>query len=498
MTLQKQIEEAIKNEAEKLIVRYHQYHNRVSLVAESNSKRLGESAKRKQVYTPEYWSHDKKFNPFYVKKHYKSIAHAIAMKIQNRTYVPGKPYIKEIPKVDGGIRHVTIYQIQDAAISKLFFNRLLAKNKHRFSSFSYAYRNDRNVHFAIQDISVDLKRNERTFVAEFDFSDFFGSISHSFLYNQFDQNGFYISSEEIFIIKSFLKSRKTGIPQGTSISLFLANLTCWKLDQNFEREGLKFSRYADDTIVWSTDYNKICKAVNLINDFSKEAKVKINLAKSSGISLLTKPGFPSEIESKVNLDFLGYSLSVDKISIKSRSLLKIKKQISYLLYKNLIQPLKCQSLAGQHIPANGRDSNLLSAICEIRRYLYGNLDKKQIYDYLSGRRKHLYFKGIMSFYPLVNDEKQLEELDGWIISIIYRSLKVRNSLLKKWNYDRSYSFPFNVSKEQLVSVFSHQSVNGRRLYEIPSTLLIYRALQKGLLEMGIETVMHPESLEYNY
>lgn len=90
-------------------------------------------------------------------------------------------------KGDGGKRGVSIFQSPDAVISKLFFNRLLAKNKHRFSSFSYAYRNDRNVHFAIQDIAIDLAQNERTFLAEFDFSDFFGSISHDYLYEQFDK-----------------------------------------------------------------------------------------------------------------------------------------------------------------------------------------------------------------------------------------------------------------------------------------------------------------------
>jgi hypothetical protein len=33
-------------------------------------------------------------------------------------------------------------------------------------------------------------------------------------------------------------------------------------------------------------------------------------------------------------------------------------------------------------------------------------------DYLQGRRPAILFKGAMSFYPLLNDEKQLKELDG--------------------------------------------------------------------------------------
>lgn len=498
MTLKLQIEKIIIEEADKLIKRYHEYHNRLELTSKRNKRRLGASAPEKVVYVPEYWLENKKFNPFYVKKNSKAISYSIAEKIENRTYKPNKPYIKKIPKLSGGTRNVSIYQIHDAAVSKLFFNRLLAKNKHRFSSFAYAYRNDRNVHFAIQDISVDLKRNKRTFIAEFDFADFFGSISHLFLKEQFNENGFYISSEEKFVINVFLNDRKIGIPQGTSISLFLANLTCWKLDQGFEKEGLKFSRYADDTIAWSPDYARICKAFNLINDFSVEAEVRINPKKSEGISLLTTQDFPSEIASKTTIEFLGYSLSVDKVSIKKSALLKIKKQISYLLYKHLIQPLKASSLAGQTIPSNNQDKNLLYAMCEIRRYLYGNLSKKQIQSYLAGRVKRLYFKGIMSFYPLVDDEDQLIALDGWILSVVHRSLQLRRKLLLSWGYDRSLQFPFNVEKKELLSRCANMRICGKNLLEMPSTLLVHKALKKGLIEKGIEKVMNPDSLNYDY
>mgnify|MGYP000094002439 CR=1 FL=1 len=498
MDLEARLARIIREEAEKLIARFHEYHNRVHNETERNVRRLGDSAPKKQIHTPDYWSHDKKFNPFYVKKKYKSIARSIARRIENRTYSPNDPYIKSVPKSDGGIRKVSIYQIPDAAISKLFFNRLLEKNKHRFSSFSYAYRNDRNVHFAIQDVSVDLLRNERTFIAEFDFSDFFGSISHDFLRAQFSENGFFISPEEKFIINSFLKKRKVGIPQGTSISLFLANLTCWKFDQDLEREGVKFSRYADDTIVWSPDYPKICNSFGLINDFSKSAGVKINPTKSDGISLLTKDGLPSEIVSKTSMDFLGYSLSVDRVSIKDKSVKRIQKQISYILYRNLIQPLKQKSLAGQEIPANDRDTNFLSAMMEIRRYMYGGLSKKQMKDYLAGRTRRIYFKGVMSFYPLVDDVAQLTMLDGWLLSVIHRALGLRVSLLSGHGYSRWHSFPFNVSREELLKRCAKEVIRGKTLLEIPSFLLIQKALKKGLVEEGIERVMNPDSLNYDY
>ncbi|MCG8296500.1 reverse transcriptase domain-containing protein [Pseudomonas entomophila] len=498
MSLVDQLEKIITDEAEKLISRYHEYHNRIHIESIRNKKRLGENARPKVVHTPDYWKIDKKFNPFYVLGKYKSIARSIAKKIENKSYTPNPPHIKQVPKPDGTMRSVAVYQIPDAAISKYFFNRLLSKNKHRFSSFSYAYRNDRNVHFAIQDIAVDLRRNERTFIAEFDFSDFFGSISHKFLKNQFSENGFYISPEERYIISAFLKERSVGVPQGTSISLFLANLTCWSFDQGLEKEGVKFSRYADDTIVWSPDYAKICNSFSRINDFSRAAGVKINAKKSDGISLLTKEGMPSEMPSKTSLDFLGYSLSVDRVSIKEKSIKKIKKQISYILYKNLIQPLKQKNLAGQIIPTRESDRSFLTAILEIRRYMYGGLSKKQIKDFISGRSKRIYFKGVMSFYPLVDDDKQLSQLDGWLLSVIHRALKLRSKLLLAHGYNRLDSFPFSLSREDLLDECAKIKVRKKNLFEIPSFLLIHSALKKGLLESGIEKVMNSKSLSYNY
>ena len=180
MSLEKQLEDAIYDECKKQIRRYHEYQNARHLEFVRHSKRVSPTAP-KLLYTPEHWSFDRKFNPFYVLSKRKSIARAIARKISLREYIPNPPHIKTVPKPDGGDREIAIYEIPDSAVSKLFYSRLLSKNKHRFSSFSYAYRNDRNVHFAIQDIWLDISYSARSFIAEFDFSDFFGSISHDYL-----------------------------------------------------------------------------------------------------------------------------------------------------------------------------------------------------------------------------------------------------------------------------------------------------------------------------
>ncbi len=498
MTLEERIRNAIETEADKLILRYQQYHNTLHLEHQRKAQRTT-GVPPKIVETPEAWQKSRLHNPFYVRRKAASIARSVSKKIRDGSYLPNKPFVHRVAKTGGGFRKVSVYQVPDAAISRLFYVDLLAKNKHRFSSFCYAYRNDRNVHFAIQDIAVDLQDSSRTFVAEFDFSDFFGSIKHSFLLAQFDLNGFMVSRDDRLVIQAFLNSYgDCGIPQGTSISLFLANMVCWELDKKLERCGVKFARYADDTVIWSPDYAKICEAFACIDDFSREADVKINAMKSAGISLLKKKGMPAEMAPTDSIDFLGYSLSVGYVSIKSAAVENIKSQISYILAKHLLQPLRKTPLRALIIPANDHDTALISAMAEVRRYLYGGLTSQQILNYIHGKTRRIYFKGLMSYYPLITDAEQLKMLDGWLVSAVHRAVRERSRLLTSHGYTRGHSFPFNVPRRVLLAAYRGQLVNGKRRYEVPSLSLLHSALKQALTENGIERVMNCRSLAYVY
>jgi RNA-directed DNA polymerase len=500
--MEKALYEQILEEAAAKVAEYHLYHNSLEIRHQRNRDRIAD-APPKQIFVPEHWSVDKKHNPFYVVKRAKQIAKAVSKKILNGTYEPQQPFQRLIPKKGGGFRPVNIYQLQDAAVSDLFYDNLLAKNRHRFSSLSYAYRNDRNVHFAIQDVALEFKLAPRFYIAEFDFSNFFGAIDHTYLFRQVRENSFLISVKEEEIIKAFLRPfNGKGIPQGTSISLFLANMICWRLDRKFEEVGLRFARYADDTIVWSNDYGKIGEAFNIISDFSKDSGIDINFDKSDGISLMQREKMPGEFKKiKTFIEFLGYKISIDKVSIKHKSVLKIKKQISYLLYRNLIQPIQGLPFRGMNFPANDRDRDFLRAIRQIRRYLYGNLTERTLQNVLSGGYRRLIFKGLMSFYPLLDDEEQLRDLDKWMVSTILKVLHRRLSLFHAHGHTQisGSRFPFNCTSLDLIPRCLETPASGNRgTYQIPSFLRIYRVIKLGLQNEGIEWVMSQESPSYNY
>lgn len=266
-----------------------------------------------------------------------------------------------------------------------------------------------------------------------------------------------------------------------------------------EKEGLQFARYADDTIIWSQDYTKITKALDIMISFSKEVGVALNPQKSEGISLLCPNEMRSEFyKTKECVEFLGYSISVDKVSIKAASVIKMKREISYILYKHLIQPLKSTPLKALKIPANDKDEALLSAICEVRRYMYGNLSESMLDAYLTGRSNRIFFKGIMSFYPLVNDEQQMTSLDGWLVNAVFKAVQKRSKLLVFHRQPRRHSFPFNASRKNLLKVCNRSKVHGKRLLKYPSFLTIYQAMQKGLVEEGISGITDAKANSYNY
>lgn len=497
--MEKVLFDDITRQAVQIKERFELYHNNIERWHQRISNNYN-TPPDKIISVPKEWEVDNKFNPYYVLKRNKQISRSLAKNILNKDYKPNPPYYKEIPKKGGGTRKLSIYQIQDSAVSYRMYKNLLQKNKHRFSSYTYAYRDDRNLHFAIEDIFNEFNTTPRIFVAEFDFRKFFDSIQHDYLFKQLRSNSFNVSSIEENIIKSFIDNEeKVGIPLGTSISLFLANVVCWKLDRNLENLGIRFARYADDTIIWTKNYDKISRAFDIIYDFSESSGIKINFDKSDGISLLKRKDMTAEfLNHKEYIEFLGYKISTEKISIKDSSITNIKEHISTLLYKNLLQPLNESPIHYSNIPSGGRDKNFLSAMMEIRRYLYGNLTEETLKKYMNGTYKVLSFKGMMSFYPLINDIDLLQNLDRWLLSTIMNVIELRRKKLLTNNpHFNDAQPPFKLDKDELLKHCKTTIINNKiGLLEIPSFLRIYNALKVGLEKNGVEAVMNPRSVYY--
>lgn len=496
------IKNTLNLECEKHIQRHFQYLDQLDDHIQRKSRREGRP-QIKVIHRPFWWNVAPSFNPFKVrrKKALKTYAHSLAEKLRARKYEPMPALIRYIPKEDGSKRPINVFQLPDSAISTLTYKSLLRKNLPRLSSYAYAYREDRTPHDAVNEIHSEWKTLDRVYVAEYDFSKFFDEINHEYLWTVLDRHEFILGPSERHVIRQFLTSkaatqrnypnnarpRTRGIPQGTSISLFLANIACWELDRRLERLGVGFARYADDTLIWCRRYEGITSAYEVIDEYASKMGVDLNPQKSAGISLLSRVGVP-EMSVKKGIDYLGYRISLDNISISPKKLKKIKARISFLIYQNLLQPLMQKRIFNSARLTPVIDLDYLTAIRQVRYYLYGGLSEDKLKQYVDGRISDLNFRGVMSYYPIVNDIAQLANLDGWLIYTFKQALRLRAKLWQQYDGTElpgpADNWIESIADFQFIPLTENEMIDAR----FPSFRRINRALKFAVSQKGIRAV----------
>ncbi len=503
-----QLATEIEAEAVKLIRRHERYAKDLSDEFKRRNRRTG-SADVPVTLRPGYWQLASGFNPYRVRARVLPIAKAVRASLQERCYEPRNAVFYEVPKPDGSMRKVSVFQVADSAVSRLIFRNLLRKNRQRLSAYSFAYRADLTVHDAIQHIAADIRDKPRIFVAEYDFSLYFDSIRHDYIWRVIDEQRFLLTAVEEQVLRSFLTtatlpaaayletggpSRERGVPQGTSVSLFLANVAAWPLDRALERLGVGFARYADDTLIWSHDYAKVCDAVDVLNDAASAIGAQLNFTKSEGISILAPGDAPVEFKAKTAVEFVGYSFSTAGISIRSSSIRKIKQRISHLIYRNLLEAPKLGVIVPTRFdPPVDRDYVVL--IPQLRRYLYGDLSEEKLRKYLRRVVPRVHYKGVMAFYPLVDREDVLRALDGWLIHTVHTSLRRRAALLNAAGH-AALPPPHGLSPDDLPSFFGKSSGGTALDLRLPSFLRVGRLLRRAAQVHGPNAIGHPKSNQY--
>lgn len=433
----------IKSEAERLVRRYEDKARLAADESRRRQRRSSSATARVSAKRPPHWSLDAGFDPYLARARAERIGHSIRTTLRDRTYAPRRPVEFQIPKDDGKMRPLSIFQVADSAVSRLIFESLLKKNLPILSSRAYAYRKDLSAQDAVQYVRSEFSGRSRLFVAEYDFRSFFDTISHEHILKNLDEHPFLLTAIERHVVEAFLRTqaspatsyhptdgeaRTAGVPQGTSISLFLANVAAWELDRSLEKCGVGFTRYADDTLMWAPDYGSICSAVELLQAHAESMGVSINHEKSPGIRLLALEPDAAEIKPTRTLDYLGYSLGLDSATIKAKSVDKICDHLERLLYWNLLhEPLHGTQDLGQLKASVDRD--YYTFLSQARRYLYGDLSERAVQRFQRGDIPLRRFKGVMAAYPLIDDTPQLVELDGWLATRTYLTLRRRAALL---------------------------------------------------------------------
>lgn len=435
------LQESIRAEAQKKIREHEAYCSRM---AEETVRRRRRSTARIQPLKPirpGFWQYDPGFNPYKVRANADHIARVVAGRLRAGQYVPLAPALLQVPKPDGSLRDVNVFQIADSVVSTRAFQTLSIKNAARFSARSFAYRQHISAFDALQFLDSRLAARDRIFIAEFDFRRFFDSIDHEYLRRTLRDQRFLVSAQEWQIIEGFLAAPRpvvpysrdgaprpaVGVPQGTSISLFLANVAAAPLDMALEELGVGFARYADDTVIFDASYDRVNRAVQRLQEISAEMGVSINRDKSPGVRLLTADSRQHmEMEPATGIEFLGHHLRPSGVSIRRSVVDRIKRHCEDLVYNNLLREPLAGTLDATRMGTVDRDYVVL--ILQLRRYIYGNASERDLTALLRREPPLRRFKGLMAFFPLVDDEAQLRELDDWLARTIALALKKRGDL----------------------------------------------------------------------
>ncbi|WP_311877576.1 reverse transcriptase domain-containing protein [Microbacterium forte] len=497
-----QLDERLLETSTRLIVEHETYAKSVYDENRRRSRRSTGRPERLPLHRPETWDIDPGFNPYIVRSRRHRIGHAITERLRDRSYEPRPPAGFYVPKADGGERLISTFQIADEVISNRMLRSLTRKNLARLSARAYAYRPDVGPHDAISYITTELAREHRLFVAEYDFSRFFDTVDHDYLLEMLDKLGLTRTPLEHHVIEQFLKTpepyvatssgmiagraRSQGIPQGTSLSLFLANIAAADLDRGLERLGVGFVRYADDTLIWSTDYGKVGAAASILHEASARIGSPINVKKSPGIRLLTKSETVHvEMAATKEVDYLGHRIGLRSVQMKPASVDRIKRRVGALIFNNLL----LEPLAGTQEPSrlSSVDRDYVTLLWQLRRYLYGPLTEKEVRKFQRGAIPPMSFEGVMSFFPLVDDAEGLRHLDEWIASQIWLAMRKRARLLRAARLRTPA--PHGVGRHQLIGFQTVSSRTGDSIdLRIPSVRKIASVIRLAVSTHGLRAV----------
>jgi group II intron reverse transcriptase/maturase len=165
----------------------------------------------------------------------------------------------QIPKPNGGTRTLGIPNVQDRLIQQALLQVLQERFDADMSTHSYGYRPGRSPQQAVLAARALVDRGKR-WVVDIDLKDFFNQIDHDILLREVGNK--VMDAKLRRLIALYLRAptrdaqgqqrkRSKGVPQGAPLSPLLSNIYLNLLDQELERRGVSFVRYADDIAIYA-------------------------------------------------------------------------------------------------------------------------------------------------------------------------------------------------------------------------------------------------------
>lgn len=235
-----------------------------------------------------------------------------------------------IPKGEGKLRPLGIPTVRDRVAQEVVRSILEPIFEPLFSEFSFGFRPRRNAHQALEALRA-AHADGFKWVVDADIQAFFDNIPHDLILNRVAER---VADGNILrLIREFLSAgvlegaefrpSTSGTPQGGVISPLLANIVLDLLDQRLTQSGLRFVRYADDFVV-------LCRSHTL----AKQALAFVDTVLREELGLSLSPDKTKVTSFLEGFDFLGFRVSKRRISIRDKSIEKLKARVRLLTIRS--------------------------------------------------------------------------------------------------------------------------------------------------------------------